>query len=173
MSTCPKHQFTCRNKRCVAYGRICNGNNDCGDFTDEIYPCSGMNKYQFYFLFFRNSIIYYSEFYSINTYFTVPILNFVGLLTCTSWASPSPVHTCSGKENWRELNTSMNITDMEDCINLCKMQNKNGCCSLDNKYGCHWKNNAFADEISNSTAIQCSFNGTNGMFVTVLIFSNF
>ena len=58
MSTCPEYQFTCKNKRCVANSKKCDGNNDCGDFSDEIYPCSGRNKqYIFTFCVTTNSII--------------------------------------------------------------------------------------------------------------------
>ena len=42
MIHCPENQFTCRDKRCIADWKKCDGNNDCGDFSDEIYPCSGM-----------------------------------------------------------------------------------------------------------------------------------
>ena len=43
---CLTHQFTCGNKRCIPSSEICDGNNDCGDFSDEIYPCSGKH-YEF------------------------------------------------------------------------------------------------------------------------------
>ena len=45
ISTCPKHQFTCKNKRCTPHWSKCDGNNDCGDFSDETYPCAGRNQY--------------------------------------------------------------------------------------------------------------------------------
>ena len=37
--TCPLNYFRCRNRRCVPTSRICNGNDDCGDGTDETDGC--------------------------------------------------------------------------------------------------------------------------------------
>ena len=42
--SCPENQFTCKNKRCIGILRTCDGINDCGDHSDEIYPCSGKIK---------------------------------------------------------------------------------------------------------------------------------
>ena len=47
MDTCLANQFGCKDKRCIANSKTCDGNNDCGDFSDEIYPCSGMNNRHF------------------------------------------------------------------------------------------------------------------------------
>ena len=38
---CLQNQFTCTNRMCVANSKTCDGSNDCGDFSDEIVPCSG------------------------------------------------------------------------------------------------------------------------------------
>ena len=40
---CLKNQFTGTNKRGTSYSNTCNGANDCGDNSDEIHPCSGIN----------------------------------------------------------------------------------------------------------------------------------
>ena len=50
MNTCLKNQFTCSNKRCVPDSRTCDGVNDCGDFSDEIVPCSGTAYLSYYIL---------------------------------------------------------------------------------------------------------------------------
>ena len=42
---CPLNQFTCGNKRCVSNSKTCDGVNDCGDHSDEIVPCSGIDIY--------------------------------------------------------------------------------------------------------------------------------
>ena len=34
-STCETHQMTCDNGRCIDVGLICDGVDDCGDFSDE------------------------------------------------------------------------------------------------------------------------------------------
>ena len=39
------NQFTCENNICVPLSRICNGNNDCGDWSDEIRLCSSKNSF--------------------------------------------------------------------------------------------------------------------------------
>ena len=41
LTTCMENQFTCANKRCIPSSRTCDGMNDCGDYTDELSPCSG------------------------------------------------------------------------------------------------------------------------------------
>lgn len=42
-NSCPKNQFTCSNKRCVASKKTCDGNDDCGDDSDEILrDCGGI-----------------------------------------------------------------------------------------------------------------------------------
>ena len=42
-NSCPKNQFTCSNKRCVASIKTCDGNDDCGDDSDEILrECGGI-----------------------------------------------------------------------------------------------------------------------------------
>ena len=40
-NTCLDSQFTCSNRNCVSRSVECDGMNDCGDFSDEITPCSG------------------------------------------------------------------------------------------------------------------------------------
>ena len=41
LGQCPLNHFQCKNKRCVQPSRICDGNNDCMDNTDEIDGCAG------------------------------------------------------------------------------------------------------------------------------------
>lgn len=38
---CPLNHFRCFNQRCVPNNLVCNGNNDCGDYTDESEGCFG------------------------------------------------------------------------------------------------------------------------------------
>ena len=40
-NSCPQNQFTCSNKRCIAANKICDGNDDCGDDSDEVLHCGG------------------------------------------------------------------------------------------------------------------------------------
>ena len=40
-TSCPKNQFTCSNKQCAAANKKCDGNDDCGDESDEILQCGG------------------------------------------------------------------------------------------------------------------------------------
>jgi hypothetical protein len=47
MDACLDNQFRCKDNSCIANSKTCDGNNDCGDFSDEIYPCSGMNNRYF------------------------------------------------------------------------------------------------------------------------------
>lgn len=39
---CKISELHCRNGRCVALDLYCNGNNDCGDNSDEPKYCTGM-----------------------------------------------------------------------------------------------------------------------------------
>ena len=36
LGPCDGSLFTCGNNKCVAMSLVCNGVNDCGDFTDEL-----------------------------------------------------------------------------------------------------------------------------------------
>ena len=45
MKSCHQNQFTCSNNQCIADSKTCNGVNDCGDYSDEILPCSGIAFY--------------------------------------------------------------------------------------------------------------------------------
>ena len=45
MQVCLQNQFTCNNKQCIATSKTCDGVNDCGDYSDEILPCSGITYY--------------------------------------------------------------------------------------------------------------------------------
>ena len=38
---CPKNYFLCANGECLDQRLICNGNDDCGDNSDESTVCSG------------------------------------------------------------------------------------------------------------------------------------
>ena len=40
---CPIDHFQCSNQRCVPDTVVCNGENDCGDHTDESEGCLGKN----------------------------------------------------------------------------------------------------------------------------------
>ena len=40
--SCDKNQFLCENKKCIPVEWKCNGENDCGDSSDELYSiCNG------------------------------------------------------------------------------------------------------------------------------------
>ena len=41
---CEDHEFTCTNHKCVHLSLTCNGENDCGDNSDEEGPCKGANR---------------------------------------------------------------------------------------------------------------------------------
>ena len=38
---CPKEQFTCQNGKCIEPYFMCDGNDNCGDESDEIEGCLG------------------------------------------------------------------------------------------------------------------------------------
>ena len=46
-SNCPDTHFSCTNKKCVTGDSLCNGNNDCGDDSDETIGCNGRRIKQF------------------------------------------------------------------------------------------------------------------------------
>ena len=50
---CPENYFQCSNSRCVQTSNICDGNDDCGDNSDEILPCDGNNIITEYTIFIR------------------------------------------------------------------------------------------------------------------------
>ena len=41
LGKCPIDHFLCANQRCVPDTVVCNGENDCGDHTDESEGCLG------------------------------------------------------------------------------------------------------------------------------------
>ena len=41
IGSCPLDGFRCHNETCVPYSRICDGNDDCPDNSDETEGCSG------------------------------------------------------------------------------------------------------------------------------------
>ena len=42
-NNCPKENFTCANNNCLDARLMCDGNDDCGDNSDEGTICSGKN----------------------------------------------------------------------------------------------------------------------------------
>ena len=46
--SCPKEEFLCANKKCVEASNICDGNDDCGDNSDENTICSGDPRSYYY-----------------------------------------------------------------------------------------------------------------------------
>ena len=40
-TNCPKTHFTCDNMKCVRGSVLCDGEDDCGDGSDEVKGCSG------------------------------------------------------------------------------------------------------------------------------------
>ena len=40
-SNCPDTRFTCTNNNCVTGNSLCDGNDDCGDKSDETIGCKG------------------------------------------------------------------------------------------------------------------------------------
>ena len=51
LGTCPETTFRCQNKRCVFQSRVCDGNDDCGDSSDEIIGCSGKKSFKLITMF--------------------------------------------------------------------------------------------------------------------------
>lgn len=41
LDQCPNTYFKCSNQKCVHDSVVCDGANDCGDFTDESKGCLG------------------------------------------------------------------------------------------------------------------------------------
>ena len=39
---CSTHQFLCANEKCVPVSWTCDGEDDCGDNSDETTSCTGM-----------------------------------------------------------------------------------------------------------------------------------
>ena len=39
LAACSVDEYTCDNGHCVSLDLTCDGNNDCGDFSDETHPC--------------------------------------------------------------------------------------------------------------------------------------
>ena len=57
---CPINHFQCANQRCVPETAICNGENDCGDHSDESEGCLGKNMVpmkQRNILFYRHFLL--------------------------------------------------------------------------------------------------------------------
>ena len=46
-SGCRFDDFLCSNQKCVQFNLTCNGNNDCGDWSDEL-RCRGTSRHLFY-----------------------------------------------------------------------------------------------------------------------------
>ena len=56
MDRCLDNQFTCNNKRCIPTSLTCNGVDNCGDSTDETFPCTGKNNVNY----IRGNIVIFS-----------------------------------------------------------------------------------------------------------------
>ena len=41
LSECGSNLFKCKNNHCVKVSNTCDGKDDCGDNSDEIFPCQG------------------------------------------------------------------------------------------------------------------------------------
>ena len=40
---CSRNSVSCKNEKCVSKSKICNGEDDCGDSSDEGEACAGEN----------------------------------------------------------------------------------------------------------------------------------
>ena len=38
---CPPHAFLCANNHCIPFNKVCDGNRDCQDNSDETTICTG------------------------------------------------------------------------------------------------------------------------------------
>ena len=69
---CSKEQFTCQNKKCIEQYFLCDGNDNCGDGSDETDGCLGncstykmISKHMIYYsLYYDSHELLTSKFYS-------------------------------------------------------------------------------------------------------------
>jgi len=54
---CAPVEYECDNGKCIGVGLACNGNNDCGDSSDEIY-CGEYHNNDVYMSPLRHAIIH-------------------------------------------------------------------------------------------------------------------
>ena len=88
--------------------------------------------------------------------------------TCSPWPE-SQKFGCTSGGDWKELDASMSLSDLESCEELCVMEHGFGCCYLKNGLGCYWKPRGYSVSLPTSTGISvtCESAGINRYIVSI------
>ena len=82
---------------------------------------------------------------------------------CTDWPESTGFTCTSEGDSWKQLDSSMNYSQVEACEILCKQEDNAGCCVLDQKQsnhtGCWWKSGSSSVILQSAEykSVTCSF----------------